>query len=69
MNKEVAKKIQSAQIGGALFGAPSAILGLIGFILLAPTGLIGWAVTTLVMVTLCGSAVGAFISQKMQQKK
>lgn len=60
---------QSARIGAALLGAPCAILGLIGFSLLAPSGLIDWAVITLVGTTLCGSLAGAFIAKTVARKK
>ncbi len=56
------KLLHQAKIGGALLGAPAAIIGFLIFTLIAPSGLTGWAVLSLVLTTLCGSSVGALIA-------
>lgn len=56
------KLLHKAKIGGALLGAPAALLGFFAFTLLAPSGQTGWAVLTLVLTTLCGCSAGAIIA-------
>jgi dolichol kinase len=59
------RMLHRAKLGGALLGAPAALIGFLIFIVLAPSGLTGWAALSLVLLTMCGSSVGALIAAKV----